>query len=185
MSDVEETPAVNGARNEGEVLSNLPRARPQRASARRAAERNGASARNGARKMVVKRAPKTVSKASAATSERPAAKPSARRSVKPVGESAASSTAKASRRKRADTARPERSAGSTRRATAKRRSAPVEEPAPRQGFESEGDAPGGSLHPPGGVELVASAAELVGELAKAGVSTGERLLKDVLSRLPL
>jgi hypothetical protein len=42
----------------------------------------------------------------------------------------------------------------------------------------------GSVHPPGGVELVTSAAEIVGELAKAGLSTGERLLKDVLSRLP-
>jgi len=38
---------------------------------------------------------------------------------------------------------------------------------------------------PGGAELVASAAEIVGEIAKAGILTGERLLKDVLSRLPL
>jgi hypothetical protein len=59
------------------------------------------------------------------------------------------------------------------------------EPAPRQGFECEGERPSGSVHPPGGAELVASAAEIVGELAKAGISTGERLLKDVLSRLPL
>ena len=43
----------------------------------------------------------------------------------------------------------------------------------------------GSVHPPGGTELIASAAELVGELAKAGFSTGERLFKDALSRLPL
>lgn len=41
------------------------------------------------------------------------------------------------------------------------------------------------MHPPGGAELVASVAEIVGELAKAGLSTGERLLKDALSRLPL
>jgi hypothetical protein len=41
------------------------------------------------------------------------------------------------------------------------------------------------VHPPGGAELVASAAEIVSELAKAGLSTGERLLKDFLSRLPL
>jgi hypothetical protein len=32
---------------------------------------------------------------------------------------------------------------------------------------------------------VISAVEIVGELAKAGVSRSERLLKDVLSRLPL
>jgi hypothetical protein len=30
---------------------------------------------------------------------------------------------------------------------------------------------------------VASAVEIVGELAKSGLSTGERLLKDVFSRL--
>jgi hypothetical protein len=63
--------------------------------------------------------------------------------------------------------------------------AAIAEPAPRQGFECEGERTSGSVHPPGGAELVASAAEIVGELAKAGISTGERLLKDVLSRLPL
>ena len=46
-------------------------------------------------------------------------------------------------------------------------------------------APAGSVQPPGGAELVASAAEIVGELAKAGLSAGERLLKDACSRLPL
>jgi hypothetical protein len=60
----------------------------------------------------------------------------------------------------------------------------AEEPAPRQGFECEGERATGPVQPPGGPELVASAAELVGELAKAGVSVGERLLKDVFSRLP-
>jgi hypothetical protein len=58
-------------------------------------------------------------------------------------------------------------------------------PAPRQGFECEGERASATVHPPGGAELVASAAEIVGELAKAGLSTGERLLKDVFSRLPL
>jgi hypothetical protein len=41
------------------------------------------------------------------------------------------------------------------------------------------------VQPPGGAELLASAAEIVGELTKSGLATGERLLKDVLSRLPL
>jgi hypothetical protein len=54
-----------------------------------------------------------------------------------------------------------------------------------QGFESESDRARGPVHPPGGAELVASAAEVLGELAKSGLSTGERLLKDLLSRLPL
>jgi hypothetical protein len=71
-------------------------------------------------------------------------------------------------------------------AAAKRPRAParVREPAPRQGFESDTESMSGSVRPPGGVEFVASAAEIVGELAKAGLSTGERLLKDVFSRLP-
>ncbi len=47
------------------------------------------------------------------------------------------------------------------------------------------DRASGPVQPPGGAELVATAAEIVSELAKAGVSTGERLFKDLLGRLPL
>ncbi len=47
------------------------------------------------------------------------------------------------------------------------------------------DRASGPVQPPGGAELVATAAEIVTELAKAGVSTGERLLKDLLGHLPL
>jgi hypothetical protein len=56
---------------------------------------------------------------------------------------------------------------------------------PSQGYESEDDAATGAVRPPGGAELVLSAAEIVGELAKAGLSRSERLMKDVLARLPL
>lgn len=55
---------------------------------------------------------------------------------------------------------------------------------PVQGYESEGDSLHRPIQPPGGAELVASIAELAGELAKAGVNTGGRVLRDVLSRLP-
>jgi len=55
---------------------------------------------------------------------------------------------------------------------------------PTQGFESESDIASGSVQPPGGAELAASAAEIVAELAKAGLSAGERLLGDLLARLP-
>jgi hypothetical protein len=84
-------------------------------------------------------------------------------------------------------ARPGKAAGATAKRAVKRTAKPsaVAEPAPRQGFESEAERTSGSVHPPGGAELVASAAEIVGELAKAGIATGERLLKDVFSRLPL
>jgi hypothetical protein len=74
----------------------------------------------------------------------------------------------------------------------KRRSTPPRPPhaqpadqVPRQGFESDFDRASGPVQPPGGTEFVATAAEIFSELAKAGFSTGERLLKDVLSRLPL
>ena len=54
-----------------------------------------------------------------------------------------------------------------------------------QGFESESDRARGAVHPPTGAELVSSATEILGELAKAGLSSGERIFRDVLSRLPL
>jgi hypothetical protein len=69
---------------------------------------------------------------------------------------------------------------------ARRMPAPAaQEPVPRQGFESEGERLSGTVQPPGGSEFLAGAFELAGELAKAGISTGERLLKDALGRLPL
>jgi hypothetical protein len=54
---------------------------------------------------------------------------------------------------------------------------------PRQGFAAEEEGLTGAVQPPGGAELVASATEIIGELAKSGLSTGERLVKDLLSRL--
>jgi hypothetical protein len=67
------------------------------------------------------------------------------------------------------------------RSTAKR----LRDPVPRQGFETENDPLSGPVQPPGGVDLLASAAELAGELTKSGLSSGGRLLKDILARLPL
>jgi hypothetical protein len=138
------------------VLSNLPRTRPQRPSARRvaarqatatqAAEANGSSAREG---------------------DRAAAAKATKRAQRPRGAGAG-----APKRARTTTARSASAPAGAGRA-------------PRQGFECEGERASGTVHPPGGAELVASAAEIVGELAKAGLSTGERVLKDVLSRLPL
>jgi hypothetical protein len=66
-----------------------------------------------------------------------------------------------------------------------RRSTPKPEQVPPQGYESEDDAATGAVRPPGGAELVLSAAEIVGELAKAGLTRSERMVKDVLARLPL
>ena len=66
-------------------------------------------------------------------------------------------------------------------ATDPRGSAPRRDAAPRQGFESESESMTGSVQPPGSAELVASAVEMIGELAKVGLSTGERVSMALLS----
>lgn len=176
--------APGAGRNSGGVLANLPRTRPQRASARRTAARastgTSTARSNGERKP--SRGKQTPAKTTKAATGRRRTNAT---SVKAVTESSASATAKApggARSRRTPSAKQ----GAPRRTAARKaRQTPLEEPAPRQGFESEGEPTGGSIQPPGGTELVAAAAEIVGELAKAGLSTGERLFKDVLSRLPL
>lgn len=199
--DADTSDGSPGARqNAGGVLANLPRTRPQRASARRTAARKSAGAattgaatasENGARKPSRGKRP-AVTKAPAAAPTAATAKHASSateaKSVKGVTESSAAATAKAPKSPKAARAK---AAASVKRAPAPRRAAakktretPPQEPAPRQGFECEGDSASGSIQPPGGTELVAAAAEIVGELAKAGLSTGERLFKDVFSRLP-
>jgi hypothetical protein len=166
-----------GGRNEGGVLANLPRTRPQRSTARRAAARgtSRAPARDG--KATRPRGVATAHPGAAATETAPA----------PVRDSSASARAKAGGEaaKAGSSKVAKRKAAPRRPAAGSRRSAASDDAAPRQGFESDCESAGGSVAPPGGAELVATAAEIVGELAKAGLSTGERLFKDVLSRLPL
>jgi translation initiation factor IF-2 len=55
---------------------------------------------------------------------------------------------------------------------------------PRQGYAGDPEGLHGSVEPPGGAELLASAGELAGELAKAGLSSGTRALRDLFRRLP-
>ena len=145
------------------VLANLPRTRPQRATARRAAARSrrATDSPNGAlteaapdqqpAAKIAKKAPVAGTKAKTKAKAKPAAK--------------AKSKPKAAPRRPAKTA-----------------SAPHEE-VPRQGFECIEERATGAVPPPGGPEFVGTAAEIVGELAKAGIAGGERLLRDVLSRL--
>jgi hypothetical protein len=165
------------ARSEGGVLTNLPRTRPQRSSARRLAARGTTSAPARARKPARGKDAATKS-AGAGAAKKPAG---------PAREPSVPATAKAgvaSPTPRSVTAA-KRKAAPRRPAARRSRPAVVEDVAPRQGFECDGETAGGSVAPPGGAELVATAAEIVGELAKAGLSTGERLFRDVLSRLPL
>ena len=172
------------------ILSQLPRTRPQRSSRHRTAARDGSAAESA-----------SMTTSSAANGQAPAAEKVSGRTAKKAAPRSRSKAARPSAKHGADGS-PGAGAGASasaptkasRGSSAKRRprpagpssaAAPRATPtAPRQGFECEGERASGTVHPPGGAELVASAAEIVGELAKAGLSTGERLVKDVLSRLP-
>jgi hypothetical protein len=210
MVDGDDSESTADTARNGGVLANLPRTRPQRSSARRAAARESAST-NGRPSSPAKPRAKRSGAATSARTGKPArgqGTPAKVKSAKGAAKGAAqtetkrttpaSGTRPKSAKDSAATARA-KSAGSSshptsavrarrprtgKRAPAPRRPARVEEAAPRQGFECEGERATGPVQPPGGPELVASAAELVGELAKAGAAAGERLLKDVFSRLP-
>jgi hypothetical protein len=195
------------------VLSNLPRTRPQRATrGRLAARKAGVTAGEGQapsradtatskeRKSQSARGPRARSAGSATA---PASTPSdaggSRTRTRPrtTGRAAGGAAARTGRPVRPQGAG-KRKAGASGAATSAatatskpprakrtpRRAATSGAPAPRQGFESEGERASGAVQPPGGAELVASAAEIVGELTRAGFSAGERLLRDVFSRLP-
>jgi hypothetical protein len=155
MSDANGERRSSPPRNNGGVLVNLPSTRPQRSSPRRAAARK--SAQEG----------RATGGAKPHAPERPK-----RATRKPASADRAATPKRAGSLAGPPAGRPRTGSGARREA------------APRQGFESDSEAMTGSLRPPGGLELAASAAELVGELAKAGLSTGERLLRDAFSRLP-
>jgi hypothetical protein len=98
-----------------------------------------------------------------------------------------SSARREAARHAATTTPPRKPRAATKKRPAKAKVVPkrVQDPAPRQGFETEGDPSTGSVQPPGSLDLLSSAAELAGELTKSGLSTGGRLLKDAFARLPL
>ncbi len=132
------------------MLSNLPRTRPQRASARRAAARS-----------------------SAAAAQEPAAANGNGRAPRSAPRKAAKAAAPAGTRQRKPAAKA--------KARTARRPAPAA--VPRQGYESVEERATGPVQPPGNAEFIGTAAEIVSELAKAGISGSERLARDLLSRL--
>lgn len=153
------------------VLGNLPKTRPQRSSPRRAAaRRQGKAAGQGGTTVEVDTKAPSSSRAKAAKA------PAKARRAK---------TGAAAPQKAKKTARRTPLVKTSRQTTARPKASRGELPAvPRQGYASEGDRATGAVQAPGGTELVGSAAEILGELAKVGLSTGERLLRDVFSRLP-
>lgn len=161
------------------ILGALPRTRPQRTTPRRAAAQAKA-AKDTASGSPAGRA---SSPSAADSSSTPAPKRSSTRkkaSAKPAG-----AGAKPGARKRTAAANPE--AATQSRTTTHQKKAPprrVQPPAPKQGYEPEEELElGATVHPPSGVELVESVAEIFVELAGAGLKVGGRALRDVLSPL--
>jgi hypothetical protein len=183
VSDGSDTPAKGSTDGDGSgVLANLPRTRPQRASPRRAAARATAEKASAP-------AQRKPGERAGARGSKPASAKGRRASTEAKQPSVNGSTgARAAERTPAGSAGKQSSRkGARRRGAGARESRllPVPEAVPSQGYESEEDAATGPVPPPGGAELFMSAAEIVGELAKAGLSRSERLIKDALSRLPL
>jgi hypothetical protein len=201
MSTADESePQTSPAADAAGVLAKLPRTRPQRSTPRRAqarATRSASELRSTASELAPEPVPAVEAtsnglvpengNAPAIEASAPAAKPSPRKRA-PRARSSASKGTRSSTSKGAHSPKahsPKAKAGTrSARATSVRPRATAAAPAPRQGYECEGERSGRTIQPPGGAELVASAAEIVGELAKAGLSAGERALKDVFSRLP-
>jgi hypothetical protein len=166
--DPRETAAADGPG----ILAGLPRTRPQRASARRAAARAvaaGETPRAPARSATHSPARKSQRSAASKAPRAPARKgphtPAHNATLSPARKAPRSAASKAPR-------------------AAADRSEQTGESVPLQGYEPEDGAFNRTIQPPGGAELVTSIAELAGELAKAGVNTGGRWLRDVFSRLP-
>jgi hypothetical protein len=175
MSDSNESDGRAGTLAEGQsVLANLPRTRPQRSSARRAAARGSNAA-----------GPTAPGASAAGESAAPARRSNARPRPKKAARTTGAGTTAA--QGRAGKAKTVSSPAAKRRKAAAAKppaaSAKASRSVPRQGYEAEADRARGPVQPPGGTELVSSAVEIVGELAKSGLATGERLLKDVFSRL--
>jgi hypothetical protein len=142
----------------------------ERAATRKGAERETAGASDG----VLANLPRT----------RPQ-RPSARReAARRAAARATPDNTQPTQPARAGAAR-EQTTAKQRPAKAKSTAKRLQDPAPRQGFESASDPVSGPVQPPSGVDLLASAAELAGELTKTGLAAGGRLLKDILARLPL
>ena len=176
MSDGTQGPTRGDADGDGaSVLQNLPRTRPQRASPRRAAARRSAARKTDAES--------SKTRAGEGNGSAPVAPASAERSGAAATAGASSAAGPRETSRRAPRSRAGKRAASPARR--RKRSIPKLEEVPAQGYESEDDAATGAVRPPGGAELVLSAAEIVGELAKAGLSRSERLVKDMLGRLPL
>jgi hypothetical protein len=153
---------------EGGILASLPRSRPQRASARRAAARTDTATKKATSAARTVTTTKTNSARATTTNKHIA------RETPAVAEPVAAKKPTARKPPAA------KKAASSKRRTAK----PAEPLAPKQGYEPEEELElGKSVSPPSGGELVESVADIIGELANSGLTAGGRLLKDAFSLL--
>jgi hypothetical protein len=158
---------------EGGILAALPRARPQRASARRTAARTSTAAKKG-----------TTAAAKTATATKTKSAQASRTKKHVARESPAVAEPSAAKKPTARKSVAVKKAASTKRRRTKPIAKPTEPPAPKQGYEPEEELElGKSVNPPSGAELVESVADIIGELANSGLTAGGRLLKDAFSLL--
>ncbi len=168
---------------EGGILAALPRARPQRASARRAAAR----ATTASKTTTAPRA-SAAGKTSPATKTKPASTAATKKS-EPTAETTKGSKSEATAETTKGSATTKgravkQMAKPAAKPIAKPAPKPTEPPAPKQGYEPEEEIElGKTVNPPSGVELVESVADIVGEIANSSIAAGGRLLKDAFSLL--
>jgi hypothetical protein len=116
--------------------------------------------------------------------QRASARRAAARTGAATGQADAQAKTKATRATKAKQAATVKKPTAAKKRVAKPIAKPVEPPAPKQGYEPEEEVElGATVHPPSGVELVESVADIVGELAGSSLAAGGRLLKDAFSLL--
>jgi len=146
------------------VMGNLPSTRPTRMGRRRDGETAAAKPGPAAQPAAPKRA-------TAKAKPKPAAKPT-RATPKAVGKPAAKSGAKPKAAARTSASKPR----------AVRSGSPSLDAAKKQ--SSAGTRRKPAAEPPKGAELVTTAVQATGELAKIGLTLGGRALKRAVDRLP-
>jgi hypothetical protein len=183
-------PEIIAPGEEAGVLSNLPSTRPQHPSARRASARRSPSRTAATPGRANTATPHPANTATPRRANTATPHPANTATPRRAGTPDTTGTPQGGAPTKAKAKRPAKPAGGTQPAQAgagRRRTSqptPPEPRVPRQGFASEEEIElGRPVQPPSGTDLAASLAELVGELAQAGVSAGGRLLKDALTRL--
>lgn len=173
--------------DEREILTSLPGTRPQRPNARRDAararaagpQRGGAAEKAEAEGRPAAKRPRPVAKAKAGTTS--AAKPRAKAkaattsATKPRAKARAAATAAAKRPRPVATDAP--ASPKPRRAVR----AVTDQGTPAAGYAPRPETEPSSL--PAGVELVGTAVQATGELARIGLAVGGQALRSALGRL--